>query len=516
MKIGNAIGIPFRRHSGGAAAAAIIDGVPSNLTLTVVNDVQINLSWTIGSTNQDGHSIERSLTGINGWSEIATVLGATATYNNTGLTQATQYFYRVRAYVGTDYSSYTNIAFKTTMANALSDGNTKLWVVAKDTTRRTIDSLSRLSQWNDQLDSGRNLVQATDVNKPVWMGQGVRFNGSTSIMTCAFINNQPVTIYFVAKPLLWAVGNMLSSGGGLNLVTFRQSTPPGTPYAQFYSGTWGGGTNEFTLLAWHNISIIFYGANSHVKVDGNADSGAINLGTTNGTGFNLCGQTSSGYMQALVREVIVRSAADSDATRLNIYNYLNLKYTALYSLSFLGDSIIGQYSSGWYPANQFLSGVYNMTEYQYQGETIAQQKARWVAGHTGTEDCTFILCGHNDINAGAAASTVIASLQDLVDTVRADVGASRKIVISTLAPVKIAYGAVKWARIVDVNEAIKGNGATPITGVDAVTYSHTADLSDGNGNYLPAYDSGDGLHENNGGRAIIAAAWRVALDTLLL
>ena len=75
-----------------------IDGDPSDLVLTVISNTEIQLDWTIGSTNHDGHSIERSPDNIT-WSEIDTVLGSTDTYNNTSLTAGTLYYYRVRAYM---------------------------------------------------------------------------------------------------------------------------------------------------------------------------------------------------------------------------------------------------------------------------------------------------------------------------------------------------------------------------------------------------------------------------------
>jgi peptidoglycan hydrolase-like protein with peptidoglycan-binding domain/lysophospholipase L1-like esterase len=84
------------------------NGDPSLLTLTVISGTQINLAWTIGSTNQDGHSIERSTDGVN-FTEIATVTAGISSYSNSGLTASATYFYRVRAFKGINYSGYSNI-----------------------------------------------------------------------------------------------------------------------------------------------------------------------------------------------------------------------------------------------------------------------------------------------------------------------------------------------------------------------------------------------------------------------
>jgi hypothetical protein len=107
--MGIAIGNRIGRRVGGSGP----DGVPSGLTLTVKSDTEIQLDWTVGSTNHDGHSIERSPNNST-WVEITTVLGVTVTYLNTGLTSGVLYYYRVRAYKGTTYSSYSSVVSATT------------------------------------------------------------------------------------------------------------------------------------------------------------------------------------------------------------------------------------------------------------------------------------------------------------------------------------------------------------------------------------------------------------------
>jgi fibronectin type 3 domain-containing protein len=83
----------------------------------------VNLSWTDGSTNEQGFKIDRK-TGTSGtWSEIATVGANTTTYQSTGLSANTTYYYRVRAYNGTGDSAYTNEAFATTQATQTTPAN---------------------------------------------------------------------------------------------------------------------------------------------------------------------------------------------------------------------------------------------------------------------------------------------------------------------------------------------------------------------------------------------------------
>ena len=88
---------------------------PGNLAASAISTTQINLSWVDNATNETGYKIERK-TGAGGtYAQIATA-GANATsYNDTGLTTGTTYFYRVRATSSSGDSAYSNEASATTL-----------------------------------------------------------------------------------------------------------------------------------------------------------------------------------------------------------------------------------------------------------------------------------------------------------------------------------------------------------------------------------------------------------------
>jgi len=87
---------------------------PSNLTTTAVSLLQIDLQWQ-GSLGADGYEIERSVTTNTDYSLLATVGSNVTSYSDTGLSQFTTYYYRIRAFntIG-DRSAWSNETSATT------------------------------------------------------------------------------------------------------------------------------------------------------------------------------------------------------------------------------------------------------------------------------------------------------------------------------------------------------------------------------------------------------------------
>lgn len=119
-----AVGATGTRTATGTAVISATVGVaiaetptpadPTGLTATAISTTEIDLAWTDNATNETAYSIERSPNGSTGWVEIATH-GANATaFSDTGLTPATEYFYRVRANNAGIYSGYSNTDSATT------------------------------------------------------------------------------------------------------------------------------------------------------------------------------------------------------------------------------------------------------------------------------------------------------------------------------------------------------------------------------------------------------------------
>jgi hypothetical protein len=110
------------------------------------------------------------------------------------------------------------------------------------------------------------------------------------------------------------------------------------------------------------------------------------------------------------------------------------------------------------------------------------------------------MVGLND----AGASAYITNYQTLVDAINAAKKTGCKLICHTMTPADPALvNPTKWANL---NTAIMNGGATPITGVDIRSNQSTLDMDSDSNMYLDAaYDSGDGLHPNDAGDALIKA-----------
>jgi len=107
-----------------ASAATPPLAAPSGLVLHILSASQISLTWTDDSTAEDGFSIERAPDngGAPGtWAQVATVTANITNYTDTGLTEVTKYWYRLRAYNAGGYSGYSNQASGTTQLGAPSN-----------------------------------------------------------------------------------------------------------------------------------------------------------------------------------------------------------------------------------------------------------------------------------------------------------------------------------------------------------------------------------------------------------
>jgi hypothetical protein len=90
---------------------------PGSLTAQALSSSQVLLNWTDRSATETGFRIERSPVTDTNFTEIAIVGANTTSFTDSGLSEATRYWYRVRAYNADTTSSYSNEKQVTTLYN---------------------------------------------------------------------------------------------------------------------------------------------------------------------------------------------------------------------------------------------------------------------------------------------------------------------------------------------------------------------------------------------------------------
>jgi surface protein len=105
--IGIGRGLPFKKSSQNWSIYWTTR-TPSNLIVTAQTDTTITFSWTAGADQPEGYRIYFSTDGTT-YTEKGAVAGNVTTYQATGLTAGTLYYFKVVAYKGTNESNSTNI-----------------------------------------------------------------------------------------------------------------------------------------------------------------------------------------------------------------------------------------------------------------------------------------------------------------------------------------------------------------------------------------------------------------------
>jgi len=90
-------------------------GAPAELVAVASSETAITLDWVDITDNETGFQIERSNAFNGDYTLIATTAADTETYEDTGLTPETGYYYRVRSFNDQDTSIYSNKAFAATV-----------------------------------------------------------------------------------------------------------------------------------------------------------------------------------------------------------------------------------------------------------------------------------------------------------------------------------------------------------------------------------------------------------------
>jgi arabinogalactan endo-1,4-beta-galactosidase len=161
--------LPVLRVLGGIKGTGTKPGKMTGVSAASASNTSIAISWPRVSQNIAGmYYVERSANGTSDWSQVGTVTGSntigTASYTNTGLTQGTRYYYRVRAGNGTNnatYGSYSDVVNATAGGGGggTPTGEPSAWLLATGLRQGTG---STATEWADQVAAQKFTLRAAD------------------------------------------------------------------------------------------------------------------------------------------------------------------------------------------------------------------------------------------------------------------------------------------------------------------------------------------------------------------
>ena len=206
-----------------ATTVSVPPAAPTNLTAAAVAPAQINLSWSDNAGNETGYKVERSPNNST-WAQIALLGANAASYNDTTVSAATLYYYRVRATGSGGDSAYSMAASATTPApppaapsnlTALATASTQINLTWKD--NAATETGYRVERSSDGVNfttvalPGANTVSFTDstVTAPALLSYRVRaFNSGGDSAAASATVNLPAN--GLAAP--WAFANIGAVG----------------------------------------------------------------------------------------------------------------------------------------------------------------------------------------------------------------------------------------------------------------------------------------------------------------
>jgi lysophospholipase L1-like esterase len=413
--------------------------------------------------------------------------------------------------------TFTKIDAKINIVNnvypAELDTNTLVWYrygagIAKDVS-------NKISAWND-LSGNDHHLSSSGTAMPTF-DDGVLFDGIANYMkTANFVFNQPFTFYGVFKldtPRQY--DTFWTSNSSTSCIIWQ----PLAGDIEAYAGNSGPCRDNMIINIDNNyfiVRVVFNGAtsvltiNTRDSVTGNAGTNNMN-GITLGANYNLL----SRFINAHFRELIFRDGIDSNENQLTIYNYLNAKNNLKPVVAIFGDSITaGHSSTGRVSIKSRMSTARRIIDSSLEGAVITDLINWWEhqVRKEAQVDVTFVLIGINNVSSGQDTPTIITAYQELIDKIRNDTGASNKIIAVTLIPSMASKS--QDQQYIDLNNAIRGTYATPITNIDGYIDTVATALNAGDGTLAAIYDEGDGLHENTLGRQLIADLYDAKIEEL--
>ena len=284
----------------------------NDLSANVISETEIGLAWSAPNDNGSpivNYIIEYKLSSDTTWTEFYDSTTPTLSVTITGLTQDSEYSFRVRVVNAAAISNASNIVTETPIANSPPTGGNinlaaypNLFVYDVTDPANYTASGGEVSQVNDIGGNNFHATQIAPASNPqegVVNGiNGVEFlSGDRLLMPNTALTNDALTIFtayvtpaadafqFIVASQggdnVWSMNQAARMGGGQNISTSPQK-PVNTPIVQAaYVDSAGAGITQYLKVNDNNV------VSNATNFTGNPVN--INLATWNGGGFNFVG-----------------------------------------------------------------------------------------------------------------------------------------------------------------------------------------------------------------------------------
>ena len=204
--------------------------------------------------------------------------------------------------------------------------NTVAWYDYLDLLTIKKDAAEKVKEWRDKLLSGHDLLQITDIKKPIYSIDGVLFDGvNDNLKALGFVYEQPEMIYMVVKQVSWTIYDRIFDGNNDARCLLRLSAT--TPAVNAYAGVSSSANFDLVLYNFAIVRLLFNGVDSKLQINKNSPT-AGNFGNNDSNGYTLAsnGNPIKDFANIQVKEVILRDIEDTSEDEEKIYDYLKTKY----------------------------------------------------------------------------------------------------------------------------------------------------------------------------------------------
>lgn len=247
---------------------------PTGLSTTAVNFQRVDLTWVDTSNDESGFEVERALGTSGAFAQIAVLGTDVSSYSDTGLTEVTEYCYRVRAFNDAGDSGYTAVSCSTTpeeppVGTCIDSGNhddlASLWGITQvkanlnATWLATQTAGCEITPWYFGIDSGidsdhpdLNVIEIMGfiAANPADNGEDGNGHGTHTAGTAAAIDGNGGAVGVAPGAAVYGFKVCDDSGScaiddiiaGIDEVTARKLANPGQPMVANMS--LGGGAND--------------------------------------------------------------------------------------------------------------------------------------------------------------------------------------------------------------------------------------------------------------------------------